>query len=67
MHAFQTLWAQEVGDWELFSQAISAQALYVGHARQKQAGIKLQEYLPEAQIKTNKQIWPNQKYLGHTF
>ena len=29
---------------------------HVGHARRKQAGIKLQEYLPEVQIKTNKQI-----------
>ena len=26
---------------------------HVGHARRKQAGIKVQEYLPEAQIKTN--------------
>jgi len=25
-------------------------SLHVGHARLKQAGIKLQEYLPEAQI-----------------
>ena len=29
-------------------------SLHVGHARRKQAGIKLQGYLPEAKIKTNK-------------
>ena len=29
-------------------------SLYVGQARRKQAGIELQEYLLEAQIKTNK-------------
>ena len=30
-------------------------SLHVGHARRKQACIKLQEYLPEAQIKTKSQ------------
>ena len=44
MHAFGTLWAQEIGNWELFSQGM----------QEKQAGIILQEYLPEAQIKTKK-------------
>ena len=31
----------------------------MGHARRKQASIELQEYLPESQIKTNKQTIPN--------
>ena len=38
-------------------------SLHVGHARRKQAGIKLQEYLPKAQIKTNETIM--EEYCPH--
>ena len=45
------------GEWGLrvvLSAHFSASP-HVGHARKKQASIKVQEYLPEAQIKTKKQ------------
>ena len=47
----------ELGEWGLrvvFSGHFYA-SLHVGHARRKQAGIILKEYLLEAKIKTNKQ------------
>ena len=51
----------EPGEWGLrvvLSEHFCA-SLHVGHARKKQAGIKVQEYLPKAQIKTNKQTFPD--------
>ena len=48
----------ELGEWGLrvVLSGHFCTSLHVGHARRKQAGIKLQKYLPEAQIKTNKVV-----------